>query len=447
MKPTRSTPRPWAEPLARQHHPRHARRRDPRPLHRRALVTGLTSNPTIFDKAITGGDDLRRADLRAQRAGHRARGDLLRPRARRTCRAPPIVPHRSRAERRRGRLRVDGGLAASGRRRPGDHRAGAQASRAGSDGTTSSSRSRARKRDARRSRSRSTPASPINVTLLFSTDQYLGAAEAYMRGIERRIADGLDPGVRSVASLFMSRWDVAVADEVTDELRNRLGIAVGKHAYRAYRELLDSDRFEKLAGERGRLPPAPAVREHRDQGPERLRRPLRRGARGAGHDQHDARQDAARVRGPRGGRRADPARRRGRGRRRWPSSSPRASTRTSSPPAFSGRARSPSTRAGTTSWNRSTSKSHADSRQQGEQGLDSPSAAPERSIAMQLGMIGLGRMGANMVRRLMKRRPRVRGLRRVPGLGEGARRRGGRRARSRWRTSASKLEKPRGPCG
>jgi transaldolase len=89
----------------------------------------------------------------------------------------------------------------------------------------------------------------INVTLLFSTDQYLASAEAYMRGIERRIADGLDPGVRSVASLFMSRWDVAVTDEVPDELRNRLGIAVGKHAYRAYRELLESDRFEKLAAD------------------------------------------------------------------------------------------------------------------------------------------------------------------------------------------------------
>src|SRR3954454_4573381 len=89
----------------------------------------------------------------------------------------------------------------------------------------------------------------INVTLLFSTDQYLASAEAYMRGIERRIADGLDPRVRSVASLFMSRWDVAVADEVSDELRNRLGIAVGRHAYRAYRELLESDRFQKLAAD------------------------------------------------------------------------------------------------------------------------------------------------------------------------------------------------------
>jgi transaldolase len=87
---------------------------------------------------------------------------------------------------------------------------------------------------------------PINVTLLFSTDQYLAAAEAYMRGIERRIRENLDPGVPSVASLFISRWDVAVADDVSDELRNRLGIAVGKRTYRAYRELLDSDRWQGL---------------------------------------------------------------------------------------------------------------------------------------------------------------------------------------------------------
>jgi transaldolase len=87
---------------------------------------------------------------------------------------------------------------------------------------------------------------PVNVTLLFSTDQYVAAAEAYMRGIERRISENLDPAVASVASLFISRWDVAVADDAPDELRNRLGIAVGKHAYRAYRELLDSDRWQRL---------------------------------------------------------------------------------------------------------------------------------------------------------------------------------------------------------
>ncbi len=90
---------------------------------------------------------------------------------------------------------------------------------------------------------------PINVTLLFSTEQYLAAAEAYMRGVERRIEAGLDPAVPSVASIFVSRWDVAVADEVPQELRNQLGIAVAKQAYRAYRELLDSERWLRLANE------------------------------------------------------------------------------------------------------------------------------------------------------------------------------------------------------
>jgi transaldolase len=93
---------------------------------------------------------------------------------------------------------------------------------------------------------------PINVTLLFDREQYLGAAEAFIRGIERRIEAGLDPSVPSVASLFISRWDVAVADEAPAELRNRLGIAIGKRAYRAYRELLDSERLQRLANEGAR---------------------------------------------------------------------------------------------------------------------------------------------------------------------------------------------------
>jgi len=93
---------------------------------------------------------------------------------------------------------------------------------------------------------------PINVTLLFSREQYLGAADAYMRGIERRIEAGLDPMVPSVASLFISRWDVAVADRVPSELRNRLGIAVGKRTYRAYRELLDSERWQRLENQGAR---------------------------------------------------------------------------------------------------------------------------------------------------------------------------------------------------
>jgi len=88
---------------------------------------------------------------------------------------------------------------------------------------------------------------PINVTLLFSREQYVAAAEAYLRGIERRIAAGRNPKVESVASLFVSRWDVAVKDQVPPEKRNRLGIAIAKRAYKAYRELLASPRWTKLA--------------------------------------------------------------------------------------------------------------------------------------------------------------------------------------------------------
>ncbi len=88
---------------------------------------------------------------------------------------------------------------------------------------------------------------PINVTLLFSREHYLAAAGAYMRGIERRIAADLDPLVVSVASVFVSRWDRAVADKVPDDLRNRLGIAIGGRTYRAYCDLLDSKRWRDLA--------------------------------------------------------------------------------------------------------------------------------------------------------------------------------------------------------
>ena len=93
---------------------------------------------------------------------------------------------------------------------------------------------------------------PINVTLLFSREQYLAAADAYMRGIERRIEAGLSPDVPSVASIFMSRWDVAVTGEVPDELHNRLGLAIGHRAYAAYRELLDSQRTHRLMNEGAR---------------------------------------------------------------------------------------------------------------------------------------------------------------------------------------------------
>jgi len=84
---------------------------------------------------------------------------------------------------------------------------------------------------------------PINVTLLFSDDQYLAAADAFMRGIERRIDAGLKPDVASVASIFVSRWDVAVAGKVPEALNNQLGIAVAKRSYKAYLGLLSSPRW------------------------------------------------------------------------------------------------------------------------------------------------------------------------------------------------------------
>jgi transaldolase len=86
---------------------------------------------------------------------------------------------------------------------------------------------------------------PINVTLLFSREQYLAAADAYLRGIERRIAAGLNPDVPSVASIFISRWDVAVAAKVPAALVNRLGIAIAHRAYKAYCELLASPRQQR----------------------------------------------------------------------------------------------------------------------------------------------------------------------------------------------------------
>ncbi len=90
------------------------------------------------------------------------------------------------------------------------------------------------------------------MTLLFDADQYVAQAEAYMRGIERRIEQGLDPNVGSVASLFVSRWDVAVAGEVPDELANRLGVAAARKGYVAYRELIESDRWLRLENQGAR---------------------------------------------------------------------------------------------------------------------------------------------------------------------------------------------------
>jgi transaldolase len=123
---------------------------------------------------------------------------------------------------------------------------------------------------------------PINVTLLFSREHYRAAAEAYLRGIERRIAAGRDPRVESVASLFVSRWDVAANDKLPPEQRNRLGIAIARRTYRDYRELLAAPRWNCRRGRAAAtlLGRAPASRIRR------ARHAVPRSARGARHREH-----------------------------------------------------------------------------------------------------------------------------------------------------------------
>ncbi len=87
---------------------------------------------------------------------------------------------------------------------------------------------------------------PINVTLLFSSEQYVAAAEAFLRGIERRVDAGLKPNIASVASLFISRWDVAITGKVPDALHDQLGIAIAKRTYKAYRSILMSPRWQRV---------------------------------------------------------------------------------------------------------------------------------------------------------------------------------------------------------
>jgi transaldolase len=217
-------------------------------------VTGLTSNPTIFDKAIGGGDAY---DEQVAQIGDSAESDG----------GPGANAEED----------VFFELALTDLREAADLFADAHARSGGVDGFVSlevsplladdsaATIAQAGALHAKGDRSNlfikipGTPAGteaieesifagiPINVTLLFDDQQYLASAEAYMKGIERRIDAGLDPVVQSVASIFMSRWDVAVADEVPAELKNGLAIGIGGRAYHAYRELLDSDRWMRLA--------------------------------------------------------------------------------------------------------------------------------------------------------------------------------------------------------
>jgi len=132
---------------------------------------------------------------------------------------------------------------------------------------------------------------PVNVTLLFSREHYLAAAEAFLRGIERRIDAGLNPNVGSVASVFISRWDVAVMGKVPDALRDKLGIAIAKRTYKAARQLLSSPRWQRVYNA-GSSSAAAVVGQHRNQGPQSLRCPLHQSAGRAVYGQHNAGGDA-----------------------------------------------------------------------------------------------------------------------------------------------------------
>jgi transaldolase len=213
-------------------------------------ITGLTSNPTIFDKAIAGGDayDEQVAELR--RGGVQGEDlffELALTDLKRAAELFEPVYERTDA--------VDGwvSLEVSPLLADDSTRTIAQAADLHGRADCNIYIKIPGTEAGRKAIEESIFAGvPINVTLLFSEDQYLGAADAFMRGLERRIEAGLNPDVPSVASLFVSRWDAAVMDEAPDELRAKLGIAVAKRTYKAYRELLDSERFQRLANEGAR---------------------------------------------------------------------------------------------------------------------------------------------------------------------------------------------------
>jgi transaldolase len=205
-------------------------------------VTGLTSNPTIFDHAIRNGkeyDDAIKSKLADGKSGEKLffelaledltqAADLFRPAYERTSgvdgwvslEVSPLLAHDT-------KLTVDEVKDLHGRAQrpnllikiPGTKEGLPAIEEAIFAGI------------------------PVNVTLLFSDDQYLASAGAFMRGVERRIAAGLNPNVCSVASIFVSRWDVAVAGKVPEALKNQLGIAIAKRAYKAYLGLLTSPRW------------------------------------------------------------------------------------------------------------------------------------------------------------------------------------------------------------
>ncbi len=214
-------------------------------------VTGLTSNPTIFDKAISGGEAYDQHIIELSENGHEPEEVFF---------ELAIADLRDATDLFRGVHERTAGV---------DGFCSLEVSPKLADDTAATIEQAARlhakaERDNLYVKIPGTEAGlpaieesifagiPINVTLLFSREQYLAAADAYMKGIERRIEAGLSPDVPSVASIFMSRWDVAVTGEVPEELHNRLGLAIGFRAYAAYRELLDSPRQQRLMNEGAR---------------------------------------------------------------------------------------------------------------------------------------------------------------------------------------------------
>jgi transaldolase len=214
-------------------------------------VTGLTSNPSIFDKAIESGDY--NDDIRAKSAAGRSGEDLFFDLAIDDLRraADLFLPIHERSD------GVDGWVSLE-----------VSPLLAYDTQATIAAASELYVRAARRNLFIKIPGTPeglpaitecvangvpINVTLLFSADQYRLAAEAFLDGVERRVSQGLDPVVGSVASLFMSRWDAAVADQVPAELKDKLALAVGLDAYRAYRQILDSPRAQRLENSGARM--------------------------------------------------------------------------------------------------------------------------------------------------------------------------------------------------
>ncbi|MGO8720199.1 MAG: transaldolase [Acidobacteriaceae bacterium] len=208
-------------------------------------ITGLTSNPTIFDHAIKNSndyDDLIRQKVKEGKSGEelffelaiedlRQAADLFRPIHDRTDGVDGWVS-----------LEVSPLLA----RKTADTLAAAKALHARAERPNLFIKIPGTSEGLPAIEEAIFAGVPINVTLLFSSAQYVAAAEAYLRGIERRIAAGLNPDVGSVASLFVSRWDVAVADKAPEALHNRLGIAIAWETYKRYRALLDSPRWQRI---------------------------------------------------------------------------------------------------------------------------------------------------------------------------------------------------------